>query len=144
GLVARTMTPYDLAMSPLSLKGTAVLLCTARGGNPDILSCFDGLVRREPALLAAVCTRRNTPLAKAAAAHDWTFCHEFPAPVGRDGFLATNSLLATMMLLVRAYEHLFSTPPSLPCCLAELLHPRGKTASSWTELEQEFQPLCER
>src|SRR5205823_8128451 len=58
--------------------------------------------------------------------------------------LATNSLLATMMLLVRAYEHLFSTPPSLPCCLAELLHPRGKTASSWTELEQEFQPLCER
>jgi hypothetical protein len=72
GLVARIMTPYDIAMSPLSLKETGVLLCTAAGSNPDILSCFDGLVRREPGLLLAVCMRRNTPLAKAAAAHNWT------------------------------------------------------------------------
>ena len=48
GLVARVMTPYDLAMSPLSLKETGVLLCTAGGSNPDVLSCFEGLVRREP------------------------------------------------------------------------------------------------
>ncbi|MGE3999007.1 MAG: sucrose-6-phosphate hydrolase [Planctomycetaceae bacterium] len=138
------MTPYDLATSPLSLKEAGVLLCTAGGSNPDILSCFDGLVRREPALLAAICTRRNTPLAKAAAAHDWTFCHEFPAPIRKDGFLATNSLLATITLLIRAYEHIFCAPPSLPCCLAELLHPGGKATSSWTKLEQDFRSLCER
>jgi fructoselysine-6-P-deglycase FrlB-like protein len=144
GLLARTMTPYDLAMSPLSLKETAVLLCTAGGSNPDILACFDGLVRREPALLAAICTRPNTPLAKSAAAHDWTCCHEFPAPIRKDGFLATNSLLATIILLVRAYEYIFSVQPSLPCCLAELLHSRGKAASSWSELDQAFRPLCER
>jgi fructoselysine-6-P-deglycase FrlB-like protein len=87
GLVARVMTPYDLAMSPLGLKETGILLCTAGGSNPDVLSCFEGLVRREPAILAAI--------AKAASSHDWTFCHEFPSPVRKDGFLATNSLLAT-------------------------------------------------
>jgi fructoselysine-6-P-deglycase FrlB-like protein len=80
GLVARVMTPYELAMSPLALKETGVLLCTAGGSNPDVLSCFDGLVRREPALLAAICTRLGSPLAKAASTHDWTFCHEFSAP----------------------------------------------------------------
>ena len=129
GMLARVMTPYDLSMSPLSLKETAVLLCTAGGSNPDILSCFKGLVRREPALLTAICTRRDTPLAKAAAPHDWVFCHEFPTPIRKDGFLATNSLLATMTLLIRAYEHIFSVPPSLPFVLDDLMHPGVGTAS---------------
>ena len=144
GLVARVMTPYDLAMSPLSLKETAVLLCTAGGSNPDVLSCFEGLVRREPAVLAAICTRRNTPLAKIASAHGWTFCHEFPTPVRKDGFLATNSLLATIVLLVRAYEHVFSVPTSLPVHLADLLHPGVQPAQFLTSFEEEVRPLCGR
>jgi fructoselysine-6-P-deglycase FrlB-like protein len=144
GQVARVMTPYDLAMSPLSLKDTGVLLCTAGGTNPDVLSCFEGLVRREPALLAAICTRRGTPLAKVASLHDWTFCHEFPAPVKKDGFLATNSLLATIVLLVRAYEHMFSVPQSLPVTLDDLLHPGQHAEQFLATLDQRFQPLCPR
>mgnify|MGYP001166139494 CR=1 FL=1 len=144
GLLARVMTPYDLSMSPLSLKEIGVLVCTAGGSNPDVLSCFEGLVRREPALLAAICTRCDTPLAKAAAFHDWAFCHEFPAPIRKDGFLATNSLLATMTLLVRAYEHIFSVPPSLPSVLNELLHPGAQPTPFLAALEQSFRPLCER
>lgn len=144
GIVARVMTPYDLAMSPLSLTEAGVLICTAGGSNPDVLSCFDGLLRRQPALLAAICTRRGTPLAKAAASHDWAFCHEFPAPIRKDGFLATNSLLATMTLLVRAYEHIYSVQPSLPPELSELLHPGERLSPFLAALEQRFRPLCER
>jgi hypothetical protein len=144
GMLARVMTPYELAMSPLALRDTGTLLCTAGGSNPDVLSCFEGLVRREPALLAAICTRRDTPLAKAAAFHDWTFCHEFPTPVRKDGFLATNSLIATIVLLVRAYERIFSVPPSLPPTLNDLLNSAQRPQRFLTTLEQSFQPICER
>jgi len=144
GHVARVMTPYEMAMSPLALKETGVLLCTAGGSNPDVLSCFDGLVRREPALLAAICTRLDSPLAKAASTHDWTFCHEFSAPVRKDGFLATNSLLATIVLLIRAYEHIFSVPSSLPPALDDLVSPGQPLERSLALLEESFRPLCER
>ncbi|HWG45023.1 MAG TPA: hypothetical protein VN688_19795 [Gemmataceae bacterium] len=144
GRIARVMTPYELAMSPLALKETGVLLCTAGGSNPDVLSCFYGLVRREPALLATICTRLDSPLAKAAASHEWTCCHEFPAPIRKDGFLATNSLLATIVLLIRAYEHIFLVPSSLPSTLDELLSPGQQLERSLGALEDSFRPLCER
>ncbi len=144
GLVARVMTPYELAMSPLTLKAMGVLLCTAGGSNPDVLTCFDGLVRREPALLAAICTRLDSPLAKAAAMHNWTFCHEFSSPVRKDGFLATNSLLATMVLLIRAYEHIFSVPSCLPSTLGDLLSQGRQLDRYLLELEENFRPLVER
>ena len=138
------MTPYEVAMSPLALKETGVLLCTAGGNNPDVLSCFDGLVRREPALLATICTRLYSPLAKAASTHGWTFCHEFSTPVRKDGFLATNSLLATIVLLIRAYEHIFSVPLSLPPTLDDLLSPGRPLERSLALLEESFRPLSER
>lgn len=144
GMLARVMTPYDLAMSPLTLKENGVLLCTAGGSNPDVLSCFEGLIRREPALLAAVCTRSDTPLARLASSHDWTLCHEFSTPVRKDGFLATNSLVATTVLLVRAYEHIFSVEPSLPSTIDELLHPSSSDQDLLATLEAGFGPLCKR
>lgn len=141
GLLARVMTPYELSMSPVSLGKTGVLLCTAGGSNPDILSCFDSLVRREPGLLAAVCTRQNTPLARAAAVQSWAFCHEIATPVRKDGFLATNSLLATITLLARSYEHVYTVPSSLPSSFAELLNPKGEHSNSLTKLEEDFERL---
>lgn len=144
GHIARVMTPYELAMSPLALKETGVLICTAGGSNPDVLACFEGLLRREPALLAAICTRLDSPLAKEAASHEWTFCHEFSAPVRKDGFLATNSLLTTIVLSIRAYEHIFSVSSSLPSTLDELLSPGQHLQRFLSELEERFGPLCER
>lgn len=144
GMLSRVMTPYELAMSPLTLKNCGVLLCTAGGSNPDVLACFEGLVRREPAALAAICTRRGTPLAMAASAYDWASCHEFATPVRKDGFLATNSLLATAVLLVRAYERVFSLVPSLPTTLAELLGTDLERHAFLATLEDTFEPLCAR
>lgn len=144
GMLARVMTPYELAMSPLTLKQCGVLLCSAGGTNPDVLSCFEGLIRREPALLAAICTRNHTPLSKIASSHDWTFCHEFPTPVRKDGFLATNSLVATTILLVRTYEHIFSVKPSLPPTIDDLLHCTSRDQDFLATLKASFRPLCER
>jgi len=144
GQLARVMTPYELAMSPVSLHETGVLLCTAGGSNPDVLSCFDAMVRREPALLAAICTRLNSPLAKAASTSQWALCHEFDTPVRKDGFLATNSLLATVVLLFRAYEQIYGTSSSLPPTISEILNPNYSIDRSLEELEKSFRPLSLR
>ncbi len=144
GQLSRVMTPYELAASPLALKQTAIVLCTAGGSNPDVLSCFEGLIQREPALLAAICCRSATQLSEIAKLQDWTHCHEFDTPVRKDGFLATNSLLATMILVVRAYEHAFSLPPSLPQTLGELLCPRMPLEQFLAELENSLRPLWQR
>ena len=144
GMLTRVMTPYELAMSPLALKEYGVLLCTAGGSNPDVLSCFEGLIRRESSLLAAVCTRTNSPLSKLASSHDWIHCHEFPTPVRKDGFLATNSLLATIVLLVRTYEHIFSVESSLPPTMEQLLNTSERKHDFLSTLLADYAPLSER
>jgi hypothetical protein len=47
----------------------------------------------------------DTPLAALAKGVGWVSFHEFGLPTVKDGFLATNSLLATCVLLARAYRH---------------------------------------
>lgn len=144
GLLSRVMTPYELAASPLALKQIGILICTAGGSNPDVLTCYEGLIKREPGLLAAICTRMETPLAKIASQKDWTYCHEYATPVHKDGFLATNSLLATILLILRAYEKAFSVPTSLPSTLIELLSPSLPFKQFLSELEGKLRPLWTR
>jgi hypothetical protein len=86
----------------------------------------------------------DTPLAKIASQKDWTYCHEYATPVRKDGFLATNSLLATILLIVRAYEMAFSVPTSLPSTLIELLSPSLPFKQFLSELEEKLRPLWTR
>jgi len=144
GLLSRVMTPYELAASPLALKQIGILICTAGGSNPDVLNCYEGLIKREPALLAAICTRMDTPLAKIASQKDWAYCHEYATPVHKDGFLATNSLLATILIIVRAYEKVFSVQSSLPSTLIELVSPSLPFKQFLSELEETLRPLWAR
>jgi len=46
---------------------------------------------------------------------------DFELPSGKDGFLATNSLLATSVILARLYSESLQAQPSLPDSLDELL-----------------------
>ena len=145
GKLAKATTPYDLLCSPVFLGGVGVFILSAGGGNPDVLAAFGGAVRREPGFLGFLCTRVGSPLAKAATAHPWVKAHEFGIPVEKDGFLATNSLLATALLLSRAYRHSWSLPDEgFPPTLDLLLHP-GRTRQEFiADLTQGCQGLWER
>ena len=100
GRLARFTTPLE-AMIRKPPRDTAALLLSASGSNTDILQ----VARRLPLIgyesIAAVSTRNRTRL-RATLSERGGIAHEFPIPTGRDGFLATNSLMATMMLLYRA------------------------------------------
>jgi hypothetical protein len=94
---------------------------TAGGKNPDIMGAFARLIEREPRTLTVVCTRNQSPIAQLATKCKNARAFEFDIPTGKDGYLATNSLLATLLLITRAYEAAGLLGSALPQTFPELL-----------------------
>jgi hydroxymethylpyrimidine pyrophosphatase-like HAD family hydrolase/fructoselysine-6-P-deglycase FrlB-like protein len=145
GRLARATTPYDLLGSPAFLGDVGVLILSAGGSNPDILRAFTGATEREPGYLGFLTTRVGSPLAAEAKRFPWVKAHEFDLPVRKDGFLATNSLLATGILLSRAYRHNWPLGEEyLPASLDLLLHPGRSREDFLCDLERDCRVLWER
>lgn len=100
GEVAKPITPLEAATAPPT--GAAALLLSARGNNPDILEAFRQLALKGHPRIGVVCTKIDSALGKLAQenGHD---SFGFKIPTGRDGYLATNSLITTLVLLYRAF-----------------------------------------
>ena len=140
----QTLTPYEFASLPRTLDHTAIAICSAGGSNPDVIAAAELAIKRSPAQLFAVITRARSPLERLFDAAGWPTCHAFATPTKKDGFLATNSLLATVVLFTRAYHEYAGTPVSLPTALGDLLHP-GSTRAAYVERCREaFGPLAAR
>jgi fructoselysine-6-P-deglycase FrlB-like protein/hydroxymethylpyrimidine pyrophosphatase-like HAD family hydrolase len=122
GRTAQTWTPYELASTDRLLTEAAVVICSAGGSNPDVIAAAQVAVKRAPAQLVAITTRLGSPLETLLASAGWPTCHTYATPTKKDGFLATNSLLATVVLLVRAYEAFAGSNFFLPATLDDLLH----------------------
>ncbi|MCI0465051.1 MAG: hypothetical protein L0Z62_49655 [Gemmataceae bacterium] len=144
GQVAKAVTPLEAVSSTVDLRNAAVLILSAQGSNPDVLGAFRAIARREPRLLLVVCARTASPLVRLATGASACEVFEFDAPTGKDGFLATNSLLATMVLLERVYGVLSPSPEPLPTTLAALAHPGLTSAEFSDEVERRFEPLSLR
>ncbi len=105
-------------LTPLEARGrinsaASVWLLSAGGTNVDILSAFAGLVRGEPEQMAVLCGRKGSPLWLAAAAHQFVDLVDAEGPSGKDGFLATNSLVAACVLLCRGFGEVCQSPVDL-------------------------------
>ena len=100
GRLARATTPLEATTRPPPLE-TAALLFSAEGTNADIRRAAEMLPRLGYDAVSAVSTRKGSPLKSVLTSYGAT-THEFEVPTGRDGFLATNSLMATLVLLYRA------------------------------------------
>ncbi len=59
GRLAKAVTPLELVSSPIALRNLGVLVLTAGGRNPDVLGCFEQLLRRDAALIGVVCAGRT-------------------------------------------------------------------------------------
>lgn len=144
GRVAAVATPLDAVAEPLD-DGVATWLLSAGGGNVDILAAFRTLVSREPRQLGILCGRSDSTLADLGRHHAFVDLLLYEPPAGKDGFLATNSLLAFIVLLTRAYIHEFGTDSAIweqavaqvECLLVE----GGEPVAIW---EKETAPLWER
>ena len=82
-------------------------LLSAGGSNVDINAAAKSLIEREHRQIAVMCGRANSPITAICERHPFVDLLVFPPPAGKDGFLATNSLLAFSTLLARAYVSVF-------------------------------------
>ena len=93
GRLTKALTPLEAVHRP-STNNTAAVLISARGSNPDIIKAFHSLRFKEP--IAAICANERSTLLRQINDSGIGIGYGFTVPGGKDGFLATNSLLATL------------------------------------------------
>jgi hydroxymethylpyrimidine pyrophosphatase-like HAD family hydrolase/fructoselysine-6-P-deglycase FrlB-like protein len=118
GKISKHLTPMELISSNIC-RDAGVALITARGKNKDILEACRRMATHEPNSLLVLCATQGSPVSKIAEQYKWTRIITYPLPSGNDGFLATNSLLAFSIILIRAYSSAFQMDLKLPEVLPE-------------------------
>jgi len=113
-LPARALTPLEFLHLPKQ-QNAGVLLISAGGRNPDILAAARFAVESEYEFVVALCSTANSPLASSLSGSRDATVFEFVGPSVKDGFLATNSLIQSAVLLARAYGA--KLPDELPSLL---------------------------
>ncbi|MFT4435041.1 hypothetical protein ACMX25_16825 [Caballeronia sp. 15715] len=102
GRVSRQATPVDLLAHETRPDDCAIALVSAEGKNKDVIAAAHQMLAME-APGFALTLAPESPLARKLLACGATAA-AFPAPWGKDGYLATNSLIATMILMARGYD----------------------------------------
>jgi len=96
-------TPLGFLQSESDMRQAYVVIFTASGGNRDILAVYDAAAAREPRGILIVCGKRNSKVEQRAGKDERTEIFVAPLPAGKDGYLATNSLVAFIGLILRAF-----------------------------------------
>lgn len=125
GMLARqpavSLTPLQAVDRRTPIATAGVLLPTAGGNNPDVVAAVRLLSEQEPQSLLILCGNAESRVASQAARYRMIDFISFELPTGKDGFLATNSLLAFCVLLTRAYLDVSGHSPDLPKNYRDLL-----------------------
>ena len=121
GHLAKAVTPYDLIHSGAAYRGASVLILSAGGRNRDILAALRYAAELEPVNLGVFSTTAVSKLSRLATDLGTQF-EGIGLPTGKDGFLATNSLFASAVMLSNAYSAAAGSP-SLPGSLPPYVAP---------------------
>lgn len=103
GGFAKPVTPLELFYVSNSIRNCNVIFISASGRNSDILFAYNTAIKLNPKLIIGVCMKKNTKLASIAAKHSISKIIELNTPSGKDGFLATNSLVSYFAILAKLY-----------------------------------------
>lgn len=105
GSISNFVTPLDLQYSKNAItRSTNVVFISASGKNTDILFAFDAILEKEPENITSICLKKGSPLSKKASKYSIGNTIELDNPAGKDGFLATNSLIAYFTIISRLYS----------------------------------------
>ena len=143
GHLAAVATPLEAVAEPLD-TAVATWLLSAGGGNADILAAAKALILREPRQIGVLCGREPSPLADLCRRHPFVDLLLYPTPAGKDGFLATNSLLGFTALLTRAYAAEFGSDADWEDVVDHLKPLLRDTAAAPEAWEAATEPLWTR
>lgn len=103
GVLAEAMTPLQLMYAGQDIiRNSKLLFLSASGKNKDILNAIKYGVRYNETGMMSLTLRKNNPTEVLLEQHPKVqrWCEDIPSE--KDGFLATNSLVATFALLCKA------------------------------------------
>lgn len=105
GFFCKAITPLELPQYRSQMTEITAILFTASGRNSDTKNAFNFLCESEMHALLTVCMSKNAPISKIQLADVHSRYFDFFVPSGKDGYLAVNSMIASIALLAKAiYE----------------------------------------
>ncbi len=115
--VAKAVTPLDFIHSHGLVKNQSIMILSAGGRNQDVIKALKIAISLESKNVIVVCSQPDSPLVKEANKYENVHTFSFSLPTKKDGFLATNSLLAFFVFLLRGYlisnEKSDTLPPNI-------------------------------
>lgn len=98
---SKSTTPLDFILN-IPDSCTAISFLTAGGGNTDVLTSWKIAVENDFSHFFALVMRENSKILRISEKSSGAVFSYSP-PAGKDGFLATNTIIASAVLLARAY-----------------------------------------
>ena len=108
--IARAATPLEIISQTKLQAGVACF--SASGRNHDIVAAYRTAALREINPLTAFVLSDNSPLHKISKRFQYANLISISHPTFRDGFLAVASLVASTLILLRAYRNVLGFPES--------------------------------
>ncbi|HTN07595.1 HAD hydrolase family protein [Agriterribacter sp.] len=103
GTFSKPITPLELHYSSGSIRDSNVFFLSASGKNSDILFAYNRAIMHDAKNVFGICMKKNTRLRTISLNHSISKIIELDSPAGKDGFLATNSLIGYFTLLSRMF-----------------------------------------
>lgn len=113
GHMAKAVPPLELFYSRATLRTSKVLFISASGRNNDILFGYKSAISFEPRSLFSLTMKIDSPLGRLSRENNLGKHFEFNLPAGKDGFLATNSLMGFFSILYSALSKTKNVIPSV-------------------------------
>jgi len=134
GGFAWATTPLEYLHLGSARGRSCAFLVSASGRNKDIVAAARQAIDCESVLVGALVARRGSALGDVISAYSGGVLLELDTPAGKDGFLATNSLIAMMIALLglsSSERNSFAIPKLIETadevvaesCLTDLRHP---------------------
>lgn len=116
GFSAQKLTPLELGQLQYQLSTSAAVLFTAGGSNNDSKNAYKYMAELEPEGVLTCCMRLNAPIKRIQRENLHNYYYEYKMPVAKDGYLAVESLMSSIILLIRAFykmlgDRYFMLPP---------------------------------
>ncbi len=119
-LPARVASTLQMAEEGV-LQGESCVVMTASGRNKDVLHSFDAAAQTGAAELLIVTANADSPIAQRAEKQGYPHVFDIQCTIRKDGFLATNTLLATCTHVIRCWAEACNLDPTLPATIEALL-----------------------
>ena len=144
GIISKYLTPLEFVSTNYERCKLSIILITASGGNSDVLTSLKVAINREPNNLIILCGNKKSQIKNIASKFNFINLCEYDFPFGKDGFLATNSILAFNVLLARAYKDCFNFSYLFPKSFQQLIDNYVSFENYLSEMKESIKPLLSK